>query len=160
MVALVGDRIPDVEVQVLGDDGFPKPVRTGEVLGTGKVVLFSVPGAFTPGCTHIHLPGFINGYDELAAKGVDKIACVAVNDPWVMEAWAESTGAEGILMLSDGNGDFAVAMELTMDATGFGLGMRSQRYAAVIEDGVITALQVEQGAGIDVSSCIAVLEIL
>ena len=107
MVALVGDRIPDVEVQVLGDDGFPKPVRTGEVLGTGKVVLFSVPGAFTPGCTHIHLPGFISGYDELAGKGVDKVACVAVNDPWVMEAWAESTGAEDILMLSDGNGEFA-----------------------------------------------------
>ena len=160
MVASVGDRIPDVEVQILGDDGFPKAVRTGEVLGTGKVVLFSVPGAFTPGCTHIHLPGFISGYDELGAKGVSTVACVAVNDPWVMEAWAESTGAEDILMLSDGNGEFSVAMELTMDATAFGLGMRSQRYAAVIEDGVITAIHVEKGGGIDVSSCIAVLEIL
>ena len=118
------------------------------------------PGAFTPGCTHIHLPGFINGYDQLAAKGVDKVVCVAVNDPWVMEAWVEATGAEDILMLSDGNGEFAVAMELTMDATGFGLGMRSQRYAAVIEDGAITALRVEKGAGIDVSSCLAVLGIL
>ena len=160
MVASVGDRIPDVEVQVLGDDGFPKPVRTGEVLGTGRVVLFSVPGAFTPGCTNIHLPGFINGYDQLAAKGVDKVVCVAVNDPWVMGAWAEAKGADDIRMLSDGNGEFALAMELTMDATGFGLGMRSQRYAAVIEDGVITAIRVEQGSGIDVSSCVAVLEIL
>ena len=160
MVASVGNRIPDVEVQVLGEDGFPKPVRTGEALGTGRVVLFSVPGAFTPGCTHIHLPGFINGYDDLAAKGVDKVACVAVNDPWVMEAWAEATGSGDILMLSDGNGDFAVAMELSMDATGFGLGIRSQRYAAVLQDGVIEALRVEQGPGIDVSSCIAVLEIL
>lgn len=159
-MAAVGDTIPDVEVQVLGDDGFPKPVRTGEVLGTGKVVLFSVPGAFTPGCTHIHLPGYINGYGELAAKGVDDVFCVAVNDPWVMEAWADATGAEDIHMLSDGNAEFAVAMELTMDATGFGLGVRSQRYAAVIEDGTITALRVEQGPGIDVSSCIAVLDVL
>ncbi len=159
-MAAVGDTIPDVEVQVLGDDGFPKPVRTGEVLGTGKVVLFSVPGAFTPGCTHIHLPGYINGYNELAAKGVDGVFCVAVNDPWVMEAWADATGAEGIHMLSDGNAEFAVAMELTMDATGFGLGVRSQRYAAVIEDGTITALRVEQGPGVDVSSCIAVLDVL
>ena len=159
MVA-VGDRIPDVEVQVLGEDGFPKAVRTGDVLGTGKVVLFAVPGAFTPGCSNIHLPGFISGYDRLAAKGVDKVFCVAVNDPWVMAAWAEATGADNIEMLSDGNTDFSVEMDLTMNATAFGLGVRSQRYAAVIEDGVVTALQVEKGGGVEVSSCLAMLKIL
>ena len=159
MVA-VGDRIPDVEVQVLGEDGFPKAVRTGEVLGTGKVVLFSVPGAFTPGCSNIHLPGFISGYERLAAKGVDKVCCVAVNDPWVMAAWAQATGADKIEMLSDGNTDFSVAMDLTMNATAFGLGVRSQRYAAIIEDGIVTALEVEKGGGIEVSTCLAVLKIL
>ena len=159
MVA-VGDRIPDVEVQVLGEDGFPKAVRTGDVLGTGKVVLFSVPGAFTPGCSNIHLPGFISGYDRLAAKGVDKVFCVAVNDPWVMAAWAEATGADNIEMLSDGNTDFSVEMDLTMNATAFGLGVRSQRYAAVIEDGIVTALQVEKGGGVEVSSCLAMLKVL
>ena len=159
MVA-VGDRIPDVEVQVLGEDGFPKAVRTGDVLGTGKVILFSVPGAFTPGCSNIHLPGFISGYDRLAAKGVEKVFCVAVNDPWVMAAWAEATGADNIEMLSDGNTDFSVEMDLTMNATAFGLGVRSQRYAAVIEDGIVTALQVEKGGGVEVSSCLAMLKIL
>ena len=159
MVA-VGDRIPDVEVQVLGEDGFPKAVRTGDVLGTGKVVLFAVPGAFTPGCSNIHLPGFISGYDRLAAKGVDKVFCVAVNDPWVMAAWAEATGADNIEMLSDGNTDFSVEMDLTMNATAFGLGVRSQRYAAVIEDGIVTALQVEKGGGVEVSSCLAMLKVL
>ena len=156
----IGDRIPDIEVQVLGDHGLPEPVHTGEILGTGKVVLFAVPGAFTPGCTHVHLPGFINGYADLAARGVEKVACISVNDPWVMEAWKEDTGADDIVMLADGNGDFALAMGLTMDATGFGLGMRSQRYAAVIDDGVVTAIQVEKGGEIEVSSCLAMLDIL
>ena len=156
----VGARIPDVEVQVLGEQGFPEPLRTGDFLGTGKVVLFAVPGAFTPGCSQVHLPGFINGYADLAAKGVEKVACISVNDPWVMQAWKEATGADDIVMLADGNGDFTLAMDLTMDATGFGLGMRSQRYAAVIEDGVVTAIEVEKGGGIGVSSCLAILQIL
>ena len=160
-MAREGQPIPDVEVQVLGEDGFPQPVRTGEILGTGKVVLFAVPGAFTPGCTHVHLPSFIDGYEQLAAKGVEKVACISVNDPWVMEAWAEATGAGDIQMLADGNGDFAVSMELTMDATGFGLGMRSQRYAAVIQDGIIETLSVEPLLGeIDISSCHAILNTL
>lgn len=157
----VGQPIPDIEVQILSDDGFPQPVRTGSILGSGKVVLFAVPGAFTPGCSRVHLPSYIEGHHELAAKGVDKVACISVNDPWVMEAWAEATGAGDILMLGDGNGDFAVAMELTMDATGFGLGVRSQRYAAVIQDGIIETLSVEPVLGeINVSSCPAILETL
>ena len=156
MVA-VGDKIPDVEVRTMGPEG-PKAVRTGEVLGTGKVVLFAVPGAFTPGCSKIHLPGFVRQADEVTAKGVDTIACIAINDAWVMEAWGESQGVgDKILMLADGNGDFADAMGLSFNGSGFGLGKRSQRYAAIIEDGVIKNLDVEAGGGVDVSSCSAVL---
>jgi peroxiredoxin len=159
MAVSVGDRIPDVEVKMLGEKGFPESVRTGDVLGTGRVVLFAVPGAFTPGCSKIHLPGFVTKADQLAAKGVDKVACIAVNDAWVMDAWgkAQQVG-DKITMLADGNGDFADAMGLTLDGAGFGLGKRSQRYAAVIEDGVVTQLDVEPGAGVDVSSCDAVLQ--
>ena len=160
-MAAQGQPIPDIEVQILGEDGFPHPVRTGEILGTGKVVLFAVPGAFTPGCTNVHLPSFIDGHAQLAAKGIEKVFCISVNDPWVMEAWGEATGAGDIQMLGDGNGEFAVAMELTMDATGFGLGVRSQRYAAVIQDGIIETLNVEAAPGeINISSCPVLLESL
>ena len=148
MPAAVGDKVPDVEVRTLGADGMPQPIRTGEALGTGKVVLFAVPGAFTPGCTKIHLPGFVKGADELRAKGVDTIACVAVNDAWVMDAWAKSQGADDkILMLADGNGEFTEAMGLVFDGGVVGLGSRSQRYAAIIEDGVITATRCRGEAG-------------
>ena len=152
-----GDKIPDVEVKTLGPEG-PQTVKTGDVLGSGKVVLFAVPGAFTPGCSKIHLPGFVKDADSLSAKGVSRIACIAVNDAWVMDAWAQSQGVgDKILMLADGNGDFARAMGLEFDGSGIGLGSRSQRYAAVIEDGVITSLDVESKPGVDVSSCQAVL---
>jgi peroxiredoxin len=152
-----GDKIPDVEVRTMGEDG-PTNVRTGDALGTGKVVLFGVPGAFTPGCSKVHLPGFVQHAEELFGKGVTLIACISVNDVWVMDAWGRSQGAEDkILMLADGNGDFTREMGLEFDATGIGLGMRSQRYAAVIEDGVIVRLDVERVPGVDVSSCEAVL---
>jgi glutaredoxin/glutathione-dependent peroxiredoxin len=157
MAVSVGDKVPDVEVRTMGPEG-PVATRTGEALGVGRVVLFAVPGAFTPGCSKVHLPGFVNHADELIGKGVSRIACVAVNDAWVMDAWARSQGAEDtILMLADGNGEFTKAMGLEFDATGIGLGIRSQRYAAVIEDGVITRLDVEKVPGVDVSSCEAVL---
>lgn len=157
MTVAAGDEIPDVEVRTMGPEG-PTNVRTGDVLGTGKVVLFGVPGAFTPGCSKVHLPGFVQHAAELIGKGVTLIACVSVNDVWVMDAWGRSQGAEDkILMLADGNGDFTRAMGLEFDATGIGLGMRSQRYAAVIEDGVIVRLDVERVPGVDVSSCEAVL---
>ncbi len=156
-MAAVGDTIPDVEVRTLGDDGMPTPVQTGEVLGKGVVVLFAVPGAFTPGCSQVHLPGFVQGAADLAGKGVDTVACISVNDAWVMGAWGESQNAGDIVMLGDGNGEFTEAMGLAMDGSGFGLGSRSQRYAAVIEDGTITHLAVEEGGGIEVSSCAAVL---
>jgi peroxiredoxin len=139
-------------------DGAPAGVQTGEVLGTGKVVLFAVPGAFTPGCSKLHLPGYVKNADELKAKGVDTIACISVNDAWVMDAWGEDQGVgDKIVMLADGNGEFAAAMGLAFDGGGAGLGTRSQRYAAVIEDGVITELEVEAGPGVDVSSCENVL---
>jgi len=158
MTVSVGDRIPDVEIKTMGANGAPQSVRTGEVLGKGKVVLFAVPGAFTPGCSKVHLPGFVARGDELKAKGVDQIACVAVNDAWVMDAWAADQGVgDNIVMLADGSGDFTKAMGLVMDGTAFGLGLRSKRYAAVIDNGVITSLDVEETGGISVSSCESVL---
>lgn len=161
MTVAVGDKIPDVEVKVLGDNGMPASVSTGEVLGNGKVVLFAVPGAFTPGCSKVHLPGFIAGAEALAGKGVTTVACISINDAWVMDAWAEAQGAKGkITMLADGNGAFADAMGLAFDGAGYGLGTRSQRYAAVIEDGVISQLNVEAGGGVEVSSCENVLAAL
>lgn len=150
----VGDKVPDVEVKVLGADGMPASTSTAAELGTGKVVLFAVPGAFTPGCSKQHLPGFVAGADALAGKGVDRVVCIAVNDAWTLDAWADGQGAKGkIDMLADGNGAFAEAMGLAFDGSGFGLGTRSQRYAAVIEDGIVTKLEVEPGPGVDASSC-------
>ena len=159
MPVSVGEKVPDVEVQVLGPEGMPQPVRTGEALGSGRVVLFAVPGAFTPSCSKVHLPGFVQRADELFAKGVDKIACIAVNDAWVMGEWEKAQGVgDTIQMLADGSGNFAKAMGLEFDGSGFGLGLRSQRYAAIIEDGTITRLDVEPSPDVDVSSCEAVLD--
>ncbi|HEX4432055.1 MAG TPA: peroxiredoxin [Frankiaceae bacterium] len=157
MTLSAGDKIPDVEVRTMGEEG-PVAVRTGDVLGKGKVVLFAVPGAFTPGCSRIHLPGFVQQAQAVTDKGVDTIACIAVNDAWVMDAWGKDQQVgDSIVMLADGNGDFTKAMGLVMDGAGIGLGMRSKRYAAIIDNGVITSLDVEQKPGVDVSSCSAVL---
>lgn len=153
MSVVVGDKIPDVTLQTMGAEG-PQPVQSLDVLGRGTVVLFAVPGAFTPGCSKIHLPGYVQQAEELRAKGVDAIACVSVNDAWVMDAWAKAQGADGkVLMLADGAGEFAKAMGLDFDGSGFGLGLRSRRYAAVIKDGIITELEVEPAGGVVVSSC-------
>ena len=152
MTISVGDRIPDVTLRTMTPEG-PKPVQSGEVLGRGKVVLFAVPGAFTPTCSDHHLPGFVLRADELREKGVDTIACIAVNDPFVMGAWGEAQGTEGkVLMLSDGNGEFTAEVGLEMDGSAFGLGTRSQRYAAILQDGVVQELLVEPGPGLEVSS--------
>jgi peroxiredoxin len=153
-----GNKIPDVQIHVLGDDGMPKPVNSLDALGKGKVVLFAVPGAFTPGCSKVHLPGFVQRFNELKAKGVQSVACISVNDPWVMDAWKQAQGASDITMLSDGAGNFTKAMGLELDGSGFGLGFRSQRYAAIINDGVLERLDVEEGAGITVSSCDMIIE--
>jgi len=157
MAISVGDKIPDVTLMTMTADG-PAPVQSNDVLGAGKVVLFAVPGAFTPTCSDHHLPGFVLRADDIRAKGVETIACVAVNDPFVMGAWGQTQNTEGsVVMLSDGNGDFTAAMDLTMDGSRFGLGTRSQRYAAIIEDGVVTELMVEPAPGLDVSSADSVL---
>ena len=158
MAISVGEPIPDVKLMTPTAEG-PKPVRSGEVLGSGTVVLFAVPGAFTPTCSDHHLPGFVLRADELLAKGVDTVACVSVNDAFVMGAWGEAQGVDGkVTMLADGNGDFARAMGLELDGSGFGLGIRSQRYAAVVRDGVLAELMVEPGPGLEASSAEKVLE--
>lgn len=160
MAVAVGDEIPDVALMTMTPAG-PKSVGSREVLGKGKVVLFAVPGAFTPTCSDFHLPGFVVRAEDLRAKGVDTIACISVNDVFVMDAWGQSQNVDDrVIMLADGNGEFASSMGLELDFTGFGMGSRSQRYAVIIEDGVVTHLAVEPGAGLDVSSADAILQTL
>jgi peroxiredoxin len=160
MTISVGDRIPDVKVFTFGEKG-PEATTSAEVLGHGKVVLFGVPGAFTPTCSDHHLPGFVMRAEEIRAKGVGTIVCVSVNDPFVMSAWGNDQGVgRSIVMLSDGNGEFTSAMGLAMDGSGIGLGSRSQRYAAIIEDGIVTWLGVEPGPGLKASSAEEVLAAL
>lgn len=157
MTIAVGDHVPDVQLKMVGDHG-AEAVSTGEVLGKGRVVLFGVPAAFSPTCSDVHLPGYLMRAEELAAKGVDKVFCVAVNDVYVMGAWARSQAAgDRVTMLADGNGDFARAMGVDLDLTAGGLGLRNRRYAAVIDDGVITHLALEERTGLDVSSAEAIL---
>jgi glutaredoxin/glutathione-dependent peroxiredoxin len=157
MTIKVGDPIPDVKLMTMTGEG-PKPAQSGEVLGSGKVVLFAVPGAFTPTCSDYHLPGFVLRAEDLKGKGVDTIACLAVNDAFVMGAWGNAQNVDDkVTLLADGNGDFTSAMGLEMDGSGFGLGTRSQRYAAIVEDGVVKELLVEPGPGLEVSSADAVL---
>jgi glutaredoxin/glutathione-dependent peroxiredoxin len=139
----VGDRIPDVTLKAVTSEG-TQDVSTAALLGTGRIVLFGVPGAFTPVCSDFHLPGFVLRTDDLVAKGVERIVCVSVNDAFVMGAWAKSEDAVGITMLADADAVFATAMGLAVDASSFGLGTRSERYAAVVEDGVVVSLEVEK----------------
>ena len=153
MAIAEGDRIPDIQVRITGDDGMPAASTTGELLGSGKVVLFAVPGAFTPGCSNTHMPGFVVKTDDILAKGVDKIACIAVNDAFVMKAWGESQDVLGAIeMIADPAGDFTKAVDLTMDGSKFGLGLRSQRYSMYVVDGVVQQLNVEAGGEFKVSA--------
>jgi peroxiredoxin len=141
----------------MGQEG-PADITTDEIFSGKKVVLFAVPGAFTPGCSLTHLPGFVVNADKIKAKGVDTIACMAVNDAFVMDAWGKAQNADELLMLADGNGDFTEALGLGLDARGFGLGQRSQRFSMIVDDGVVARLNVESGAGVDVSSAEKILE--
>jgi peroxiredoxin len=138
----VGDRIPASVLTVMSKEG-PQPVPTSDYFGGRKVVLFSVPGAFTPTCSAKHLPGFVDHADEFFARGTDAIGCLAVNDVFVMHAWGKSANAGKIDMLADGNGEFAAALGLELDATAFGMGKRSQRFALIANDGVVTNLFIE-----------------
>ena len=157
MTIQVGDTLPSINLTTMTAEG-PKPVSLTEISAGKKMVLFAVPGAFTPTCSVQHLPGFIDKNKDLKEKGIDIVACVSVNDPFVMNAWGEDRNVvEDVLMLSDGNGDFTAAIGLEMDGSGFGLGTRSQRYAMIIDDGVVSALNVESGPGLDVSSAETIL---
>lgn len=139
----VGDRLPQATFKRMGDSG-PADVKTDEVFKGRKIVLFAVPGAFTPTCSKMHLPSYVKNHDAVKAKGYDAIACVAVNDPFVMDEWAKANGATGkVLMLADGNGEFTRAIGLEMDASKFGMGTRSKRYSMIVEDGVLKELNVE-----------------
>ena len=151
-----GDRIPSSILSQMSEQG-PQPVNTTDYFAGRKVVLFSVPGAFTPTCSAYHLPGFVEHADEFSEKGVDAIACMAVNDVFVMHAWGKSANAEGIDMLADGNGDFAEALGLASDASAFGMGKRSKRFALVADDGIVTHLMVEAPGEFRVSSAESVL---
>jgi peroxiredoxin len=156
----VGEKIPSVKVKVVSKDG-TKEANTAELFAGKKAVLFAVPGAFTPLCSAQHLPGFVSKADEMKKKGVDEIFCLSVNDGWVMDAWGKDRAAIGkVTLIADGSGEFTRAMGLELDATGAGLGIRSQRYAAIVEDGVIRHLAVEKPMKFEVSSAEAVLQAL
>ncbi|MGC8520955.1 MAG: peroxiredoxin [Steroidobacteraceae bacterium] len=157
MAIKAGERMPAGVLKTMSADG-PKDVSTDELFKGKKVVLFSVPGAFTPTCDAKHLPGFVQLADQLRAKGVDLIACMAVNDVFVMNAWGKASGVgEKVMMLADGNGDYAKALGLELDARGFGLGLRGQRFALVIEDGVVKHANVEAPGQFKVSAAEHVL---
>lgn len=155
----VGDSIPSLTLKTMGEKG-PVDISTSEIFEGKKVVLFAVPGAFTPGCTLTHLPGYVVNADKIKAKGIDTIVCMAVNDAFVMDAWGKSQNAEEILMLADGNGDFTKALGLEMDGSGFGLGTRSQRFAMIVDNGKVTDLAVEPSPGVDVSAAEKIMELL
>ena len=159
MTIKVGDRIPSLTLKKMGEKG-PENISTDDIFKGKKVVMFAVPGAFTPGCSVTHLPGYVINADKIKAKGVDSIVCVSVNDAFVMGAWGKSANAEELLMLADGNGELANALGLVLDATGFGLGMRSRRYALIASDGVVTHLNVEPAGAIDVSAADTILGLL
>ncbi|MDG1311257.1 MAG: peroxiredoxin [Porticoccaceae bacterium] len=158
MTIQVGDKIPVGMFTVMGAEG-PTGLSTADLFGGKKVVLFAVPGAFTPTCSAAHLPGFVVHVDDIKAKGVDTVACMSVNDVFVMHAWGQSANAEHIQMLADGNGTFTEALGLVLDGTGFGMGARSQRFAMVVDDGDVTLLNVDAGA-LEASSAEAILAAL
>ncbi|HMT15139.1 MAG TPA: peroxiredoxin [Aestuariivirga sp.] len=158
MTITVGDKLPAAEFTVMGADGQTK-LSADMVFSGRKVVLIGIPGAFTPTCSGNHLPGYLKNYDAIKEKGVDTIACTAVNDVHVMNAWSKATGADGkILMLADGNGDFARALGLDLDLSAAGMGTRTRRYSMVVEDGTVTKLNVEEKAGLTCSAAENILE--
>lgn len=160
MTIKTGDRLPNVTLSRMGANG-PEKIETEKLFAGKKAVLFAVPGAFTPTCSAKHLPGFVAHADAIRAKGVDLIACVSVNDVFVMNAWGKASNADGkVEMLADGNGDFARAVGLELDATGFGMGKRAKRFAMILDDGVVTHLFVEEPGAFEVSSAEHVLKAL
>ena len=160
MAIKVGDKIPNISLKHMDKSGM-QTVSTEDLLKNKKVVLFALPGAFTPTCSAKHLPGFVQNAEAIRKKGVDLIACLSVNDAFVMDAWGKSQSADDkVMMLADGNGDFSKAVGLTMDGTGYGMGLRASRYAMVIENGVVKALNVEAPGAFEVSSAEAIMKAL
>lgn len=157
MTISVGDRIPDVSITLATADG-PQQTSSSDYFAGKKVALFAVPGAFTPTCSARHLPSYVDKAQDLKGKGVDEIACISVNDPFVMSAWGKADGSEDITMIADGNGAFADAVGLGMDASKFGMGKRSQRYSMLVNDGVVEQLNVEAPGEYRASSAETLLE--
>jgi len=157
MTAKTGDTVPSGTFSFMGDKG-PESISTDELFNGKKVVLFAVPGAFTPTCSEQHLPGFIANADKIEAKGADRIVCVSVNDPFVMGAWSKTLNADSILMAADGSATWTKAMGLELDLIERGLGIRSQRYAMIVDNGKITHLNIEDGPVFEVSSAEKILE--
>jgi peroxiredoxin len=153
----IGDRVPDVPLSIATADG-PQPTTSGDYFAGKRVALFAVPGAFTPTCSARHLPSYVEKAGELKGKGVDEIACISVNDPFVMAAWGKADGSSDITMLADGNGAFADAVGLAMDGSKFGMGKRSQRYSLVVNDGVVEQVNVEAPGEYRASSAETMLE--
>ncbi|AHI29490.1 peroxiredoxin [Marinobacter similis] len=158
MAIQAGERLPNIELQVMGSNG-PEKVQTGDLFAGKRVVLFAVPGAFTPTCSAAHLPGFVVDADKLKAKGVDSIICTSVNDTFVMDAWGKAHNAEQIVMLADGLAEFAKAVGLTQDRTASQMGIRSQRYAMIVNDGVVEVLNIDE-KGLETTSSEAILAAL
>ncbi len=156
MTIKVGDKMPSGAFKVMGEAG-PQDLSTDSLFSGKKVVLFAVPGAFTPGCSMTHLPGFVALSDKIKAKGVSDIVCMAVNDAFVMGAWGKAQNAHELIMAADGNGDYTKALGLELDGSGFGLGMRSQRFAVIVDDGTVSYLGVDAKA-IEASSAETILE--
>lgn len=156
----VGDHLPQATFRVIGPEG-PQARTTDDVFKGRKIVVIGVPGAFTPSCHRNHLPGFVQHREEILAKGIDAIAVTSVNDVFVLDAWSKASAAEGIEFLADGNADFARAIGLEMDGTGFGLGIRSKRYSMIVEDGVVRVLNVEESPSkAEASGAEAILKLL
>lgn len=159
MAISVGDRVPEADLQIMTDKGM-RNISTSEIFGGKKVVLFALPGAFTPTCSKAHLPSYVVKADELLAKGVDQIACLSVNDAFVMDAWGKSQNADQILMLADGSAKFTQAAGLELNLTDMGLGIRSDRYAMIVDDGVVTALNHEKPGMFEVSDADTIIKLL
>ncbi len=159
MSIATGDRIPAVTLKTNGEKG-PEDISTEAVFAGKKVVLFAVPGAFTPGCSMTHMPGYVVAADKIKAKGVDTIACMAVNDAFVMGAWQKDQNAEAILMLADGNAEFTRALGMELDGSGFGMGQRCKRFAMIVNDGVVEHVAIEPPGGIVETAAEKILSLL
>ena len=159
MTIAVGDKIPDVKLHHMTDNG-PSEITTSEIFDGKKVLLFALPGAYTPTCSNSHLPGYVVKADEIKGKGVDTIACLSVNDVFVMGAWGKTSNADNILMLADGSAKFTSAVGIELDLTEMGLGLRSDRYAMIVDDGVVTAINREAPGKLEVSDADTMMGLL